>query len=162
VKNAVGQVESYSTFTCDTMFDVWLLLTPFTAIWFRCLVKNVHKLNPLTGKDYTWYEMSFFGRWEPDHSMVLCIDTPEDFRSQLEQSIAKGEDMIDLSNPFALYVPLVDQIVDLYDRSVWGIRDLIRTVEKVPFPCSQANNISIADCLWKAQRRGHRDQFLKA
>jgi hypothetical protein len=70
--------------------------------------------------------------------MVLCIDTPEDFRFQLEQSIAKGEDTIDLSNPFALYVPLVDEIVDLYDRSVWGIRDLIRTVEKVPFLCLQA------------------------
>jgi hypothetical protein len=106
--------------------------------------------------------MSFFGRWEPGHSMVLCIDTPDDFRFQLEQSIAKGEDMIDLSNPFALYVPLVDQIVDLYDRSVWGIRDLIRTVEKVPFLCLQATKINIADCLCEAQRRGHRDEFLKA
>jgi hypothetical protein len=85
--------------------------------------------------------MSFFGRWEPGHSMVLCIDTPDDFRSQLEQSIAKGEDTIDLSNPFALYVPLIDQIVDLYDRSVWGIRDLIRTVEKVPFLCWQADKM---------------------
>jgi hypothetical protein len=86
--------------------------------------------------------MSFFGRWEPGHSMVLCIDTPENFRFQLEQSIAKGEDMIDLSNPFALYVPLVDQIVDLYDRSVWRIRDLIRTVEKVrSFACKLLKSI---------------------
>jgi hypothetical protein len=91
--------------------------------------------------------MSFFGRWEAGHSMVLCIDTPENFPSQLEQSIAKGDDTIDLSNPFALYVPLVDQIVDLYDKSVWGIRDLIRTVEKVLFLCSQADKINIADCL---------------
>ena len=90
-----------------------------------------------TGKGYTWYEMTFVSRWESGRSMILCIDTPDDLPSLLAQSIAEQEP-IDLSDPFALYIPLVDQIVDRYDRSVWGFRDLIRRVEEVSsLPASQ-------------------------
>ena len=110
-----------------------LLLTLSVATWFRCLVKITH-WSQHTGTGYTWFEMSFFGRWESGRCMILCVDTPDDFREQLEQSMNNEQEELDLNDPFALHLPLMDQIIALYDRSVWSIRDLIRRVEKVP-PC---------------------------
>ena len=101
--------------------------------WLRCLVKIAHH-SAKTGAGYTWHEMTIFSRWEPDHCVVLCIDTPDGFRSQLEQSLAGEQGTIDMTDPFALFVPLMDQITILYDQSVWSIRDLIRRVEKVSQP----------------------------
>jgi hypothetical protein len=100
------------------------------GIWFRCLVKIVHP-TPQDGAGYTWYEMTFFTRWTPDHYMVVCVDTPDNFPADLKHSLSTRSGELDLSDPFALHIPLMDQIIMLYDQSVWGIRDLIRRVEKV-------------------------------
>ena len=152
VRNKAGQIETYSKSSCGNKSGVCGLLMLSAAIWFRCLVKMAHPITK-TGKRYTWYEMTFIGRWEPGRSVILCIDTPDDLPSRLAQSIAEQQEMIDLSNPFALYVPLVDQVVDLYDRSVWGFRDLIRGVEKVWSPFPQANRTEITDRLCRAENR---------
>lgn len=78
---------------------------------------------------YVWHEMTFFTRWEPNHCMVVCVDTPDSLPADLARRLSK--EALDRSNPFALHIPLVDQIITLNDKSVWGIRDLIRRVEKV-------------------------------
>jgi hypothetical protein len=74
--------------------------------------------------------MTFLSIWEPDRYMLLCIDTPNGFREELQHSLER-EQKLDLQDPFAFFLPLMDQIITLYDHSVWGIRDLIRQVEKV-------------------------------
>lgn len=87
-----------------------------------------HKLP--NGKDYKWYEMTFVSRWEALGSgRILCIDTPEDFPSML--STILGDTTVDLNDPFAMHIPLLQEIVRLNDKSVWAIRDPIREVEKV-------------------------------
>jgi hypothetical protein len=93
-------------------------------------------------KDYIWYEMGFFTYW--DHSgrcRVVCIDTPEELQSELETvlqkqwgletALQKQSPPLNFSDPFTMHVPLIDQIILQYDDSVWGIRDLIRKIEKV-------------------------------
>ena len=74
--------------------------------------------------------MTFLSIWEPGRCMMLCIDTPTGFREELRHSLER-EQKLDLQDPFAFFLPLMDQIILLYDHSVWGIRDLIRHVEKV-------------------------------
>ena len=74
--------------------------------------------------------MTFLSIWEPGRYMMLCIDTPSGFREDLQHSLER-EQKLDLQDPFAFFLPLMDQIILLYDHSVWGIRDLIRQVEKV-------------------------------
>ncbi|GFG18681.1 hypothetical protein IFM5058_09251 [Aspergillus udagawae] len=37
---------------------------------------------------------------------------------------------LDLKDPFCMHVPLIDEIVKLYDQSVWRIRDAVREIEK--------------------------------
>ncbi|KAI9783530.1 MAG: hypothetical protein M1839_003700 [Geoglossum umbratile] len=99
------------------------------STWFRCLVKMVLKVDE-DAKNYKWYEMGFFTYW--DHSSrckVLCIDTPKDLPSRLMEVLEKSPP--DRRDPFAMHAPLIDQIVRLYDDSVWAIRDPIRKIEKV-------------------------------
>ncbi|KAH8711821.1 hypothetical protein GQ44DRAFT_714242 [Phaeosphaeriaceae sp. PMI808] len=111
IHNESGEIDTYST-------------------WLRCLVKIVKQTSE-TGIGYTWHEMAFFSRWESNHRQItLCVNTPDNFQDNLEQNVASQHSEFDLSDPFALYLPIVDQIITLYDQSVWCIRDLIRRVEK--------------------------------
>jgi hypothetical protein len=98
------------------------------------LVKLLLKGSNITrigkGKDYIWYEMGFFTHWDNSgHCRVLCIDTPEKLPSDLQTAL-KGSPF-KRSDPFAMHIPLLDQIVRLYDDSVWQVRHPVRDIEKV-------------------------------
>jgi hypothetical protein len=95
-----------------------------------------------TDKDYKWYEMGFFTCWDDSgNCRVVCVDTPEElqlglkdfFQSHLgpEAALQKQWHPLNFDDPFAMHIPLIDQIVLRYDESVWLIRDLIRDVETV-------------------------------
>ena len=104
------------------------------------------KVNKKTqpGIRYKWYEMGFFTRWDHSgHCKVLCIDTPKELPSKLKEVLTKSP--LDLKDPFAMHAPLIDQIVKLYDDSVWAIRDPIRKIEKV---CSSfmLRGITVDEC----------------
>lgn len=103
------------------------------STWFRCLVKLLLEGSEITrigkGKDYIWYEMGFFTHWDHSgHCRVLCIDTPENLPSDLQTAL-KGSPF-KRSDPFAMHIPLLDQIVRLYDHSVWRVRHPVRDIEK--------------------------------
>lgn len=89
------------------------------------------------GKGYKWYEMGFFTHWKRGGCCrVMCIDTPERLQSGLRtslQSRPSGPGIPEIPNfcdPFALHTDLLDQIIQLYDVSVWRVRDPVRKVEK--------------------------------
>jgi len=81
--------------------------------------------------NYVWYEMTFYTHVASDRTLMLCLDTPDELRLRLEIALSGSKQGLDLSDPFALHVPLIDEVVVLNDRSVWQVRDLIRTIEKV-------------------------------
>ncbi|RYP36265.1 hypothetical protein DL767_003418 [Monosporascus sp. MG133] len=120
--NGKGKIESCST-------------------WFRCLVKMVpkvgrevaHESGPeyvQDGGKYIWYEMSFFTRWDyPDQCRILCIDTPEHLGSELQTALAQ-QPPLDFRDPLVMHRHLVDQIIVLYDISVWRVRDPVRQIER--------------------------------
>jgi hypothetical protein len=83
-------------------------------------------------KGYKWYEMSFFSRWDDSGTcQILCVDTPSDFREQLQKLLEKQDQPLNFSDPFAMHVSLVDQIIVYVDISVWRVRDPVRQLEKV-------------------------------
>ena len=92
------------------------------------------------GKDYKWFEMSFFTRWDsPNTSQILCVDTPPDFPVELKKLLDNRPHPVDFRDPFAMHANLVDQIVVYTDISVWRVRDPVRQLEKVssgPSPIS--------------------------
>jgi hypothetical protein len=101
------------------------------ATWFRCLVKEVH--HDGTKIAYMWHEMSFFTQWFPGHSIVLCIGAPKQTSTRLASSLAESTSPLNFSDPFSMHVPILDQMIILYDESVWQIRHMIRRREKVPY-----------------------------
>jgi hypothetical protein len=83
-------------------------------------------------KAYLWHEMGFFTRWDsPSSCRVLCIDTPEELQSGLTTALQKQSLALDFKDPFTMHAPLIDQIILLYDLSVWRVRDPVRAIEKV-------------------------------
>jgi hypothetical protein len=85
-----------------------------------------------TKKDYVWYEMGIFTSWTSDCCRVLCIDTPVELQTEME-TILRKRPQLDLRDPFAMFAPLIDQIVKLSDESVWRFRPNIRCIENVCF-----------------------------
>ena len=125
-------------------------------IWFRALVKHfdLPETNTNVRKDikksktkktkkpnpsYRWYEMTFFTRWTPDSCLTLCIDTPTNMISELQSVLTNDTrySSLDMADPFAMYVPLLDHIIKMYDDAVWGMRNMVRPIEKVRCLCNQ-------------------------
>jgi len=98
-----------------------------TDTWFRVLVKIAAR----DAQSYTWHEMTFCSRWSPTESAMLCIGASALFRKHLQQALVRLGPMIPSSEPFALHVPLVEALVAMHDASVWSIRDIVRSIEKV-------------------------------
>ena len=90
-------------------------------------------LEYVTGaKYYRWFEMTFFTRWDsPNMSQVLCVDTPPNFAVELKGLLERRAQPVNLWDPFAMHVNLVDQIILYVDVSLWRVRDPIRSLEKV-------------------------------
>jgi hypothetical protein len=105
--------------------------------WFRCLVKLLNEAkdgapsSDEARKGYVWYEMGFFTHWNREHYRLLCVDTPMSLQLELKNVLQSQSAPLDLWDPFALYAPLIDQIIVLCDKSVWRIRNPIRDIEMV-------------------------------
>ncbi len=85
-----------------------------------------------TKKNYEWHEMGIFTSWDSDCCRVLCIDAPMELHTDIETSLG-NRPPLDLRDPFAMFQPLIDQIVKLSDDSVRRFRPHIRYIEKVCF-----------------------------
>lgn len=90
-----------------------------------------HKAAHELGIDYKWHEIGVFTRWDsPGCCRILCVDAPEALRHSLKASLAQMS-TLELKDPFCMHVPLIDEIVKLYDQSVWQVRNAVREIEKV-------------------------------
>ncbi|KAL0265340.1 hypothetical protein SLS55_001305 [Diplodia seriata] len=64
---------------------------------------------------------------------MLCMDTPEELKKAIQHAWNSG--VIDASDPYKWHCFIVDKITDLYNRSVWALRDFVRLdVEKRRLP----------------------------
>ncbi|KAK4156191.1 hypothetical protein C8A00DRAFT_31001 [Chaetomidium leptoderma] len=137
-----GSKASHDAQPSVTGQDAKQPVVSFTT-WFRCLVKMVKKEKDAHDdhdeyvpkhetKDYKWFEMSFFTRWDcPDNtSQVLCVDTPPDFPSELKTLLEQRTQPLNFRDPFSMHAGLVDQIIVYADVSVWRVRDPVRHLEK--------------------------------
>ncbi|KAF1936654.1 hypothetical protein EJ02DRAFT_387029 [Clathrospora elynae] len=117
--------RSNGFFTFEESFDQDGHLQTYKT-WFRVLVKAVSPNPP----GYSWHEMTFCSRWDPQRCIVLCIGVDLAFQHLLQQALSHMWPRLPPSEPLSLHVPLVQAILELHDLSVWCIRDVIRTIEK--------------------------------
>ncbi|EED21923.1 conserved hypothetical protein [Talaromyces stipitatus ATCC 10500] len=104
------------------------------STWMRCLVKMVLK-KPVNGKNYNWFEMTLLSRWAAlaDTHHIMCTDAPDHFPRSLLNALKKASYQTSpdyFRDPFSMHAQLLDQIVELNDKSVWAIRHPIRDIEK--------------------------------
>jgi hypothetical protein len=97
--------------------------------FFRCLAKVVFRARD--GKySYRWHYMTFFSKWTSKRSIVLCLGVPSTFTSGLESILARRS-ITQTVNLYCMYVPIFELIIDIYDRSIWRIRDAVKRVEAI-------------------------------
>jgi hypothetical protein len=86
--------------------------------------------------DYQWYEMGFHLCVRPGGvAVAFCFETPSIFQENLRQALsatvrAKAQE----DGMAALQCLIVEEVVKLYDVSIWTLRNEIRDIEKVRLP----------------------------
>ena len=95
--------------------------------WYRIIVKNVAPMQ----SSYSWAEMSFYTKWTPHSTLNLCFDVPMAFQVRLRQALYSHEQPFGVGDFYASHVKILDQILMLFDESVWALRDGVRQIEKV-------------------------------
>ena len=95
--------------------------------WYRIIVKNVAPMQ----SSYSWAEMSFYTKWTPHFTLNFCFDIPMASQIQLRQALCSCEQPFGLNDPYASHVRILDQILMIFDESVWALRDGVRQIEKV-------------------------------
>ena len=98
--------------------------------WFRFLVKQVLPVEKPTGREYEWYEMSFFshsvGRAQ---KLMLCLDTPSFFKTWLLRPISSAVPIESKLGIYSMHLLILEELVRLYDRALWSLRDVVRRIE---------------------------------
>ncbi|OJD26094.1 hypothetical protein ACJ73_02532 [Blastomyces percursus] len=78
--------------------------------------------------DYHWYQMTMFVRWNPieQNTFIFCSDFLPSLRDGLNRRISS----VDPSDPFTWHASFANELRVVYDKCVWGLRDLVRIAEK--------------------------------
>lgn len=121
--NDDGQIKRHSTVTLHG----WLHMLTSPDTWFRFIVKRFKPMH----STYSWFEMSFFTTWTAGSMTSFCFDVPKTAQIRIHQTLASRAQPIDLEDVYANHVILLDEILVLYNESVWALRDGLRQIEKV-------------------------------
>ncbi len=97
------------------------------ATWFRYIIKRVDPKQ----STYSWSEMSFYTKWSPFSSVILCFDVPKTSQMRTHQALASSQQRLDLKDIYAGHAMVLDEVLALFDESVWALRDEVRRIEKV-------------------------------
>lgn len=95
--------------------------------WYRFIVKKVDPMQ----SSYSWSEMSFYTTWTTDFTINFCFDVPKTSQMRLYQSLASRQQQFDIRDIYASQVILLDEILAMFDESVWALRDGVRQIEIV-------------------------------
>jgi hypothetical protein len=80
-------------------------------------------------KEYTWHELGFMSFSSDSRSTMLCFGVSTAMINSLQDTLFASSEQ--LRGPFGLHVPLLEELVRLYDRSTWAMANRVREVEMV-------------------------------
>ncbi|KAF7504365.1 hypothetical protein GJ744_002422 [Endocarpon pusillum] len=101
-------------------------------IWSQYLVKQLERNTGYKPNHvYVWYSIKFWAfQTASGKTSVLCFDAPDRFRLELLESLKSRGWRSNDPGIYQLHTFLLDQIINLYDESVWALRDLVRNLER--------------------------------
>ncbi|KAH0552956.1 hypothetical protein GP486_006846 [Trichoglossum hirsutum] len=107
--------------------------------WFQLLAKRPSCGDSARGTPYKWHKMDFVTKWSPpNQNVVLCFSTSRDSQDQLRDALSSRLENRNVCDPYMLHTVIVDEVLSIFDRSVWSLRDLVLSVEKVVMPRPRA------------------------
>ena len=65
---------------------------------------------------------------------MICFDTPLILRDHLKTLFLSPSMIPRLSDIYSPHVLVIDEIIELFDKSVWSLRDIVRETEMVKLP----------------------------
>ncbi|THY05670.1 hypothetical protein D6D03_02876 [Aureobasidium pullulans] len=77
---------------------------------------------------YGWAEMAFLSFSNARRTVMICFDMPDDVPKTLLKTLPEG--LHDFDGPFGLHIPVLERLVKLYDKSIWGMAKTVRAFEK--------------------------------
>jgi hypothetical protein len=86
-------------------------------------------IKEIQDQDYKWHHLNVFTHWLPSgESIILSFETPPALLAWFKN----GEFFYkaDRADPYSFHTALLGEVVRLQDEAVWGIRNLVRGVEK--------------------------------
>ena len=90
--------------------------------------------------------MGFFTRWTSKGGQVLfCFDIPLMLRDRLQTLFLSPSIMPKLLDIYSPHVLVIDEIIKLFDRSIWSLRDVIRATEMVKLPSYVTGTRKVVD-----------------
>ncbi len=133
---------------------VYLYLLIGLGTWFKFIIKQINAMQ----SSYSWDEMSFYTEWRPYSTISLCFDVPNSAQLRLRQALASRRQPLDVTDVYASHAIILNEIVNMFDESVWALRDGVRQIEKVDIGTSLRLNVVLAE---NAQDR-NQSSLLKA
>ncbi|KAF3909323.1 hypothetical protein ABW20_dc0109971 [Dactylellina cionopaga] len=126
--------------------------------WFRFLVKQLFKCSDGSkfpeNYEYTWYKMAFFSTWsQSGHKSILCLDCPQDLVVSMRGSLNNSCRDQFIVDPYSFHQIIIKGVVDIYDNSIWTLRDVVRAVEKAGLEERSAAGISTSNTASSSQNR---------
>lgn len=121
--DADGYISGHSTISLQASLHVLISLDT----WYRFIVKMFDPMQ----SSYSWSEMSFYTTWNPEFTITLCFDVPDASQTRLHRALASRQQSIDIRDIYASHVVLLDEILAMFDESVWALRDGVRRIELV-------------------------------
>lgn len=119
--DADGHITGHSTVSLYETLHVLIGLDT----WYRFIVK---KFDPKQSS-YSWSEMSFYTTWTTNFTITFGFDVPEASQIRLHRALASRQQPCDIRDIYASHVVLLDEILAMYDESVWAFRDGVRQIE---------------------------------
>jgi hypothetical protein len=111
---------------------------PYTT-YFRMAVKSPKNQglpdydSPHGTLDYEWSEMGFLSSSSTSWNILICFNVPGSIIAGLQNSlptVSFGKPQ-DLQGPYALHIPLLEQLTILYDMSIGHVQGTVASIEKV-------------------------------
>jgi hypothetical protein len=110
--------------------------SPRVETWFRMIVKSIQATKKnVDFTQYAWYEMSFISTCGKDRNMLLCMDTPRSLAWDILNVLSEEENKDAATGPYGLHQLLLEQLMVVYDESVWDIARIMRNNEKSKGVC---------------------------
>lgn len=110
------------------------------------MVKQLVARGVVEQQEYRWYEMGFFTKWiSPGSQIAFCLDVPQTLCGSLQTLFLSPSTAPKISDIYWLHAVIIDEIIRLYDKSVWSLRDIIRVTELVMLRRSTTGKTKVID-----------------